>query len=191
MTINSDTQQKIKQFSKEQAELYLNDAEMTYMEKLRRKAGKNREKVGQKLARFKNTSDKGQEIQDDMILYMNDYIADLIAGGMQEQEAFEKASTELRFASQTDQSDELQERFAQYYATMDPADYEIIGLFYGGFAVLGMTIGALVGFLASGGVPAFTHTGWIYTLIGILAGVLIGTGCGLIANAILTPRSRK
>ncbi|MFD1901691.1 hypothetical protein GQR36_19845 [Enterococcus termitis] len=90
MTINSDTQQKIKQFSKEQAELYLNDAEMTYMEKLRRKAGKNREKVGQKLARFKNTSDKGQEIQDDMILYMNDYITDLIAGGMQEQEALKK-----------------------------------------------------------------------------------------------------
>ncbi|MBO0470277.1 hypothetical protein JZO66_06950 [Enterococcus sp. DIV0242_7C1] len=190
MTINHEIQQKIKQFAKEQSTLYLDDAEMTYMEKLRRKAGKSREKIGTKISRFKNTSDKSREMQDDMILYMNDYISDLIANGMSEEEAFEKASDALRFSSQTDQSDELQERFAQYYAAIDPADHEIIGLFYGGFAVLGLTIGALVGFLASGGVPEFMHTGWIYTLIGILAGVLIGTGFGLIANAILTPKSK-
>lgn len=191
MTINQDTQQKINKFAKEQSTLYLNDAEMTYMEKLRRKAGKNRDKLGQRLSRFKNTSIKSREVQDDMILYMIDYINDLVASGMTEQEAFEKASAELTFSSQTDQSDKLQEQFAQYYATIDPADYEIIGLFYAGFVLLGLSLGALIGFLGGGGVGEFMNAGWIYTLVGVGVGILVGTSFGLLANALLTPPSRK
>ena len=191
MAINHDTQQKINQFAREQSELYLSAAEMTYIEKLRRKAGRTYDKMNSKLARFKNTSDKSREAQDDMILYMNDYMDDLIANGMNEQEAFDKAKAELAFSGRSEQSADLHERFKQYYALRDPADEEIIGLFFGGFLFLGIATGGLIGFLISGGVPMFLQNGWIYTLVGIGSGAVIGMGLGQIANAIVTIRKRK
>ena len=122
-----------------------------------------------------------------MILYMSDYMNDLVSQGLSEQEAFEKAKEKLSTSGDSDLHADLHARFRQYYENRDPADYEAVGLFYGGFVFLGIAIGSLVGFLTSGGVPAFLQDGWIYTLVG----TIIGMGLGQISHAIVVSMKRR
>src|SRR5690606_27396664 len=112
MSFSRETVEKINKFAKEQSQHYLEEAEMTYMEKLRRKSDQTKGKIMAKLAKFKSHSDTALEAQNDMILYMSDYMKDLIAEGLSEQEAFEHAKKELQFRSETEKSADLQERFA-------------------------------------------------------------------------------
>lgn len=88
-------------------------------------------------------------------------------------------------------SNETKQKISQYYENRDPADYEAIGLFYGGFLFLGVAIGSLGGFLTSGGVPAFLQDGWIYTLVGTGVGAIIGIGLGEISHAIIVGMKRR
>lgn len=164
---------------------------MTYLEMLRQKGGQARLKLSKKLARFKLSSERGQEAQNDLIVYMSDYMSDLIAQGMSEQQAFDKAKAELAAPGDSDIHAELQERFRQYYENLNPADYEAVGLLYGGFLFLGLAVGSVTGFIASGGVPTFLKDGWIYTLVGAGTGTVIGLGLGLIGNAIVFATKRN
>lgn len=191
MSFSNETKQKISQFAKEQAQHYLKEAEMTYLEKLRAKTNQTKHKIGRKLARFKGSSDQALEARNDMIVYMSDYMNDLISKGLSEQEAFEKAKEELSASGDSDFHADFQEHIQQYYENRDPADYEAIGLFYGGFLFLGVAIGSLVGFLTSGGVPAFLQDGWIYTLVGTGVGAIIGIGLGEISHAIIVGMKRR
>ena len=191
MSFSQETQQKINQFAKDQSQHYLEEAEMTYLEKLRAKSSATRQKIGKKLSRFKASSEKGQEAQNDMILYMSDYMNDLMSQGLSEQEAFEKAKKELASSGESDLHAGLQERYQQYYANYNPADYETIGLFYGGFVVLGLIAGALIGYLTSGGRTEFLNGGWIDTLVGTGVGIFIGAGLGQISHAIIVAKMRK
>ena len=190
MSFSHEIKEKISQFAKEQSQHYLDEAEMTYMEKLRRKTGQTKSKIIAKLAKFKSRSETSLEAQNDMILYMSDYMKDLTAEGFSEQEAFERAKEELKFRSETAKSADLQERFAEYYENRDPADYEAVGLFYAGFMFFGLSIGALTGFLGSGGREMFLPGGWIDTLIGGMVGFIIGIGLGLISNAIIVLKKK-
>lgn len=79
MRFSRETEERINRFAKEQSQHYLDAAEMTYMEKLRRKTGQTQQKIGRKLSRFKGSPDQAREAQNDMILYMSDYMNDLIA----------------------------------------------------------------------------------------------------------------
>jgi len=169
MSFSHEIKEKINQFAKEQSQHYLEEAEMTYLEKLRLKTGQTKKKISAKLAKLKSRSETSLEAQNDMILYMSDYMNDLKAEGFSEQEAFERAKEELKFRSETVKSADLQERFAEYYENRDPADHEAIGLFYGGFMFFGQSIGALIGFLGSGGREMFLSGGWIDTLIGLMS----------------------
>ncbi|MFD0868668.1 Uncharacterised protein [Chlamydia abortus] len=191
MSFSREVQEKMNQFAQEQSQHYLDEAEMTYMEKLRRKTGQAKNKLLKKLAKFKNRSETSLEAQNDMIIYMSDYMNDLIAGGLSEREALERAKADLAFRSETARSSDLQERFERYFENRDPADYEAIGLFYAGFLFLGSAIGALVGFLGSGGRGNFLAGGWIDTLTGVVVGAVIGIGMGLISNAIITLKKKK
>lgn len=170
MNFSSETKEKIIKFSKEQSQYYLEEAE-------RRKIGQNR-------------SETSLEAQNDMIVYMSDYMNDLIANGISEHEAFERAKEELKFSSENAKSSDLQQRFIEYYENFDVADYDAIGLFYGGFAVFGLSIGGLIGFLSSGGREMFLSGGWIDTLIGLIVGAVIGSGFGLISNAIIVLKNK-
>ncbi|NWL88502.1 hypothetical protein DMN77_13075 [Paenibacillus sp. 79R4] len=190
MSFSNETLRKIDQFAKEQAQHYLEEAEMTYLEKLRAKTNQTKHKIGRKLARFKSSSDQAQEARNDMILYMSDYMSDLISQGLSEEEAFEKARDKLAASGDSDFQADLHERFRQYYENRDPADYEAVGLFYGGFLFLGVAIGSLIGFLTSGGVPAFMQNGWIYTLIGTGVGAIIGIGLGEISHALISMKRK-
>jgi len=152
MNSSRETKEKINRFARIHSQSYLQEAEMTYLEKLFKKGGQTKHKINKQLSKFKSRSDQGKEAQDDMILYMGDYMADLVSQGLTEQEAFEKASEELKFANDSEQSLDLNERFQQYYETRNPSDYEAIGLFYGGFLFLGQGVGGLIGFLSSGAI---------------------------------------
>jgi len=184
-------EEKIGKFAKEQAQHYLDEAEMTYMEKLRRKSGQTKDKIRAKLEKFKSRSQTALDAQNDMILYMSDYMKDLMAEGLSEQEAFERAKEDLKFRSDSAMSANLQERFASYYESLSPADHEAVGLFYAGFLFLGVAAGGLAGFLGGGGREAFLAGGWIETLIGVVVGGAVGIGCGFFSNAVIALKRRS
>ena len=50
---------------------------------------------------------------------------------------------------------------------------------------IGVSIGALIGFLGSGGREMFFSGGWIDALIGVMIGGVISMGLGLINHVIL------
>lgn len=181
MNFSNETQQNISRFAKEQSQRYLDAAEMTYIEKLRGKAGQTKRKLENKLARFKLNSEQSREAENDMVLYMTDYISDLMSKGMSEREAFEKAKKEL--AASDTPANELTERLTQYYANRDPAEYEAVGFMFGGFTILGMVAGALTGYITGGGQAEFLNGGWIHVIVCTVAGMLTGVGLALIVNA--------
>ena len=187
MSLSHEMREKIDRFAGEQSPNYLAAAEMTYLERLRQKAGQTRQKVGNKLSRFKPSSEQAREAKDDMVLYMTDYMNDLMSKGMSEDEAFNRA----REALAADEGSELQNRFVQYYENRDPADYEAVGLFYGGFLFLGFAVGACAGYILGGGRMEFMSGGWIDTLVGAIAGAIFGIGIGEICNAIIAKKGSK
>ncbi|MFS0722465.1 hypothetical protein [Paenibacillus sp. 1P07SE] len=190
MSFSRETTDKLNRFAKEQSQHYLDEAEMTYLEKLRRKTGQTKGRMMAKLAKFKRRSETSLEAQNDMLLYMSDYMSDLIAQGMSEQDALERAKTDLAFRSESAGSADLQQRFVQYYEHRGPAEYEAIGLFYAGFMFFGFAIGGLIGFVVGGGRGAFLAGGWMDTLIGVAAGVIIGLGLGMVSNAVIALNNR-
>ncbi|MGG4000618.1 hypothetical protein [Anoxybacillus kestanbolensis] len=125
------------------------------MEKVRRRTGETKSKLMARLAKFKSRSETAMEAENDMVLYMSDYMKDLMEQGLSEHEAFERAKEELKFRSETTKSADLQERIVAHYHHMDIADYEAVGLFYGAFVFLGISIGVLIGFIGSGGREMF------------------------------------
>ncbi|MGJ7045671.1 hypothetical protein [Thermoanaerobacterium thermosulfurigenes] len=191
MNFSDEIREKIKQFAKEQSQHYLEEAEMTYLEKLQHKIGQTKSKFINKLSKLKSRSDVSLDVQNDLILYMSDYMKDLMEKGFSEQEAFERAKEELKYSSESIRTADLHDRFVEYYKNYDPADYEVIGLFDAGFMFLGLSIGALAGFITSGGREMFIFGGWIDTLIGGVAGVIIGLGIGQISHAIIVLKKKR
>lgn len=188
MGLSNETKQKINRFAEEQTQNYLEGSEMTYIEKLRKKSNQTKNNIGAKMAKFKTHSQKGEEVRDDMVLYMSDYIDDLISQGVAEQEAFEKAKNEMSAVSKSEagQNGDLHDRIKEYYAKKSPETYEAEGLIYGGFATVGLVIGGIIGYIAGGGRVEFLNGGWIDMLIGIGCGAVLGTGIAMIANAVMT-----
>ncbi|WP_374717445.1 hypothetical protein [Neobacillus sp.] len=190
MNFSNEMKEKIKQFAKEQSQYYLEEAEMTYLEKLQHQIGQTKRKVTNKLSKLKTRSNVSIDVQNDLILYMSDYMNDLMENGVSEQEAFERAKEELKFQSDTTRSSDLKDKFVEYYENFNPADHEAIGLFYAGFMFFGISVGGLIGFIASGGRDLLLSGGWIDTLIGTAVGGIIGIGLGLISNAIIVLKKK-
>lgn len=191
MNLSKETMDKIRTFAKEQSRQYLNEAEMTYMEKFRQKSDHVKEKMMSRLAKFKNRSETATEAQNDLIVYMNDYMKDLMAEGLTEQEAFDRAREQLKFRSDSEHATDVKDRIAKYYEQFDPGEHEAVGLFYAGFLFSGLAVGALLGFLLSGGREMFLSGGWIDTLIGTGVGGMIGIGFGMFSNAFIALRKGK
>lgn len=82
MNFSEETKEKIKQFAKEQSKYYLEEVEMTYLEQLRQKTGQMKSKFLEKFAKLKSRSDISIEAENDMILYMSDYMKDLMESGL-------------------------------------------------------------------------------------------------------------
>ena len=187
MSISNETKHKINKFADEQTQNYLERTEMTYMEQLRKKSNQTKNQIGAKLAKFKTRSKKGEEVRDDMALYMSDYINDLISHGMSEEEAFAKASAEMAAAgkSESEQNGDLGDKIKAYYENKSPAEYDSEGLLYGGFSTIGLVIGGFMGYLMSGGHVEFLNGGWIDMLVGMGVGSVLGVGIAMIVTGII------
>lgn len=188
MNISNETQQKINRFADEHSQHYLENTEMTYMEKLRGKSSRVKNKVGEKMAKFRSHSERGREVRGDIILYMNDYMSDLISQGMNEKEAFDKASAEMAEAGE---SKTRYDGIIDYYSKKSPEEYASEGIFYGGFSIIGIVTGGLIGYLTGGGRSEFLSGGWIDLLIGLGCGAVLGTGIAMIVNAVIGIVKRK
>jgi hypothetical protein len=68
---------------------------------------------------------------------------------------------------------------------------EVVGLFYGGFVLVGMAAGAFTGYLLGGGREEFLVNGWVDTMIGTVTGLFIGVGLGLISHGIFTVKKSR
>jgi len=74
---------------------------------------------------------------------------------------------------------------------LNTSEYEPMGLFYGGFVMIGMAVGAFVGFMIGGGQEEFLKGGWIDSIIGVVTGLFIGVGLGLICHGIFLSKRGK
>ena len=193
MSLTNETKNKINKFAQEQTQNYLETSEMTYIEQLRKKSSRTKDRIGAKIAKFKARSEKSEEVRDDMILYMSDYINDLISQGMSEQEAFDKAKSEMAEVSKAEAGRhmDLNDRIEEYYKKKSPEAYETEGLMFGGFSTVGVVLGGLIGYITGGGRVEFLSGGWIDMLIGIGCGAVLGTGIAMIINAVITRISSR
>jgi len=65
------------------------------------------------------------------------------------------------------------------------------GLLVGGLTILGTVLGALAGFLLSGGTSEFLSEGWIWVLHGSALGSLVSAGGGLMGLALHIKKQQK
>ncbi|MDR2693377.1 MAG: hypothetical protein LBB74_04085 [Chitinispirillales bacterium] len=75
--------------------------------------------------------------------------------------------------------------------TVGTGNEEPVGLFYGGFVMIGMAVGAFVGFMIGGGQEEFLAGGWIDSVIGVVTGLFIGVGLGLISHGVFLSKRWK
>jgi len=167
---------------------YTGTENMTYKELLQAKLDQKRGKVKNKADKYRrklsmkpSNSDFAEEIKT----YLQEGVVDLMKDGSSEEAALEITLKKFDEAELNQSFDEfakafggfgVQEYMTEWYAN----NGEAIGLFYAAFVVLGMTLGALGGYLLG-------HT-WQNTLIGLSAGLFSGVGLGLLSNAILAAR---
>lgn len=178
--LSDETRGKIDKFAVEQAGYYLDDAEKTYIEKLKSKGITAKNKLQAKAAKFKLKSASVSNAKNDMVEYMTDYINDLTAGGMDESEAYLKAAENLKYDGQKSEQG-FAEKFNKYYEEMSPAAYEAIGLYYGAFVIIGLIFGAVCG--AALAVYVFNINAVAGAVSGALAGLFLGAACGMLKHA--------
>lgn len=138
------------------------------------------------------------DFAEEIKTYLSDGISDLKAEGYTEKEALQITLEKFEDAELQDNFTDFMNEFNDFgmeehkmkAQQLHMENGEILGVYYGGFTILGMTIGGLLLFLTSGGVPEFLDSGWIYTLIGLGVGTLIGIGCGLISHGIVMSKRK-
>lgn len=183
MKFSKDTMDSIRKFASIEAVKHLNDSEISYIEQLNRKTNNFKNKFKNKLDKFKLSSKQSKEIQEDFIIYMSDYMTDLIDKGHSEEEALEIAKTNLASNSQSDESEYLKNKYTEYYLSRDPQMDEIIGLYYGGFTLIGLTLGIVIGIILS--FTYFKNYFWVTIGVSTILGIILGVGMGLLKNASL------
>ena len=163
------------------------DGERTYKEHLQIKIERNRNKLSNKIEKYRHKfslKPGNQDFTEELRTYLSDGLRDLMAQGLTEDEA-------LRITMEKFDEAELKESFGEFMKEFEEVGWgetemklrdwyvqygEIVGLFYGAFLILGITSGALVGFLVG-------HT-LKSVLIGLAAGGGFGIGFGLLSNAL-------
>lgn len=179
MAISAETRQKMEGFAREQAAYYLEDAEISYLEKLRKKGAKTREKMRAKLDRFHGHTVQSGEAQADLLLLMTDSISDLLAQGMTEEEAFEQSKQRLAADCENTKALSMKDRYLAYIAEKPLWLEEAVGLYYAALLLLGAVLGAIAGFFlgyylfdAPLYIPIAASAGAL-SLIGLCAAMLI------------------
>ncbi|RID82183.1 hypothetical protein D1953_18700 [Peribacillus asahii] len=178
MALSKDIEQKIKKFVKQNTQLIDNE-ELTYFEQLALHANIKLGEAKKTAAKFKWTSKKNKEAQEDLMSYMIDYIQDLVVeGGYTEADAFEKAK--VTFAVENPENP-LLDSDAKWLHHFESNIEEAIGLYYAAFMFIGLTAGALLGVILQM-VVLKEGIGLLFFIVtGI--GFMFGLGFGLLKNA--------
>ena len=186
--ISSETQRRIDGFAREQSRHYLDRAGMTYWEKLGDKVERTRGKAGRKLARLRLRSPQSLDSEADLSAYMGDFIADLMAQGLSEEQAFQQATAELAYDSGSEESDDLADLYRQRFLEAWEQDWDGglppgagYGLYYSGCSLVGLVTGAAAGFYT--GLVCFSGWLWLAAAVGGLAGAVLGIGCAMLLHA--------
>ncbi|NLN50227.1 MAG: hypothetical protein GX149_01200 [Acholeplasmataceae bacterium] len=175
MNLSKEIETKIKVFAKEQAKHYFREAESQYLEK------------GSKVFRRKLSAEQKSktllEVEDDLTLYTIDVMAELVAKGLSEEEAFEVAKEKLGHQKFDSKLVTIQKKAKEYYQKFHISDFTAFGILFVSLLIAGSVLGILIGFIAGGGKESFLEGGWIDTLIGLFAGATIAFACGMIIGA--------
>jgi hypothetical protein len=170
---------------------YTGRENMTYKELLQGKLQQKRDKAKNKVDRYRrklSMKPGNRDFAEEIRTYLKDGVTDLMKEGRTEEQAIEATLKKFDEAELNESFDDfakafggfgMQEWTAEWYAR----NGEAIGLFYAAFVVLGITLGALCGWLLGGT--------WQNTLIGLGVGLFTGVGLGLLANAIIAARRKE
>ncbi|MEK5482446.1 MULTISPECIES: hypothetical protein [unclassified Viridibacillus] len=180
MTLSKETKNKINQFVKQNTKLSVSDSkELTYFEELAIQANQTLGEAKKSAAKFKWSSQKNNEAQEELMSYMDDYIQDLmIEEGISEADAFEKAKAS--FAVENPDNPML-DRNAKWMQYLEPNIEEAIGLYYAAFMFIGLTLGALVGVILQMVVLKESIGLLFFIITGI--GLMMGLAFGMLKNA--------
>lgn len=193
--LSRDTMQKIESLVKRVARKsgYSDRVDLTYKEHLQAKFDQNRDKLSKKVQKYRhklslkpNNTDFAEEIRT----YLRDGLVDLMKEGYPEEQALKMTMDKFDEAELNHSFDEFVQAFngfgldeyghsTQWYME----NGEAVGLFYAAFLILGLTLGAFLGYLAG---HTLTATG-----IGLAVGGGVGIGLGLLSNAIIALLKRK
>ena len=189
MSYSPELQKKIEEFADEQSQYYLESAEKGYLVELKHKGKATVKKLEDKMKSITGNPVRKKEAKDDLILFMSDFISDLIDGGMSEQEAFEKAKYELNPQHTSQYTMSLEEKIKKHYEFFDPNQMETIGLYYASGVIIGAVLGAFVGLLL--GKFLFSEIEfWIPVVTGAVSGILLGVGVGMLMNASIIKQNK-
>ncbi|MDR0504987.1 MAG: permease prefix domain 1-containing protein [Bifidobacteriaceae bacterium] len=137
------------------------------------------------------------DFAEEIRTYLADGIADLIAEGHSEAEALQITRQKFDDAELAPNFDAFLDRFDSFglnhawnlslQSARESREWyaqhgEVVGLFYGGFVILGLVAGSLLGYLTG------DHA-WSAVGIGAAAGLGFGIAAGLLANAIVRARN--
>ncbi len=125
------------------------------------------------------------DFKEEIKTYLSDSIIDLMNEGLTESEALEKTINQFDEAELMPEMEDFMKEFNDFGIKMDAewfAKHEAIGVFYGGFIILGTAFGTFGGYLAGGVVNV---------LVGTALGLASGVGLGLISQVVITAKGLK
>ena len=161
---------------------------MTYRELLQAKLEQKRRKLKDKLERYRrklSMKPSNTDFAEEIHAYLTDGVIDLVNEGRSEEEAIQITLKKFDEAEPNRSFEDFAKALGGFGMDEWMKDWhakngEAIGMFYAAFSVLGMTLGALLGYLLG--------RVWQTALIGLAAGLFFGIGLGLLSHAILVSR---
>ncbi|ATW26549.1 hypothetical protein [Candidatus Formimonas warabiya] len=172
---------------------YSGQEEMTYKEHLQAKFEQQRDKLERKFQKYRhkfNLKSRRTDFAEEIKTYLRDGLVDLMKEGYSEEEALKMTMDKFDEAELNSSFEEFMREFDGFgmeeYVQLDKwyrENGDAIGLFYGAFLILGLTLGAFFGYL---GGHSLVSTG-----IGLAVGCGAGIGLGLLSNGIIVLIKRK
>jgi len=165
----------------------------SYQAHIKRKVAQSRQKLQRKMDKARTKLGRGPEDKDlaeEIHQYLTEAVNDLMAEGHSEADAikamaqrFDQAEATPGFAGFAAAFNDFGLVEAYALAASDPtspegARLEAVGLFYGGFLILGLAAGSTLGWLAG--------RNWVTMGVGTAAGAGTGIALGLLSNAVIT-----
>lgn len=175
MTLTDKTQTAIETLAKKAVKNTLSSNELSYFEKVARKFDEIEEKARQKF--YPNRKEDEAELES----YIQDYVEELIANGLSEEDALEKAAAVILAEQPKNPEEKRKEAYQAHYENISVAEEEAIGLTYGSRIFLGIVIGAMLGIITQ-----IIYTGSLFGIafgVFLVLGLFLGVALGLAGHA--------